>query len=110
MPLLPVLAFALLLALLYLLYLARQGSGGALWAAAAVSYVLAFLGSFSIGLYVLVITFVLVAVGIARAAGLARGPLHYGLAAGAGVALWALAVWRIDDAWLFLPFHVVSLF
>lgn len=78
------------------------------WFAVAGSCVLSFLGAFSIGLFTLVVTFAMLAVAVGRAFGLVQGAGRTALAAAVGVAAWAVAIRVIDDAWLFLPFSLVS--
>ena len=107
---LPVIYYGLVLAVLVLAVMALRGSRRALWSTAAISYVVSFLGAFSIGLYTLVVTFVLVSIGAAQLVGWLGRPAHVAVAGTLGVGLWALAVRNIDDYWLFLPFMVFGRF
>jgi hypothetical protein len=76
-----------------------------LWLAALSSWLLSFLGSFSIGLYTLVITFVTLALAIGFTTGWIRGYIGELLAAASGIVSWACAVRWIDDYWLFFPLN-----
>lgn len=87
---------------------AMSGARGALWAAALATWVLSFLGSFSIGSYTLVTTFVLLSLAIGTSAGWIVTTRHRVIAILIGVILWAIAITTLDDAWLFLPFTVLG--
>ena len=89
--------------------LAFHYSKSYLWLAAFGSWVFSFLGSFSIGLYTLVITFVLLMLAIGFSAGWIKSGLHEVLAVVAGVALWVVAINTVDDFWLFFPISAIGL-
>ena len=74
-----------------------------LWVATVSSWIASFLASFSIGLYLLVVTFVLLTLATGYSARWIRHGKHLWLAVGAGVGLWLIAVSTVDDYWLFLP-------
>ena len=74
-----------------------------LWPATLASWVFSFMASWSIGLYTLVVTFVLLALALFHVFGWLRGPLQ---ALGAGVLggmAWAALHRTVDDYWLFFP-------
>ncbi|MCH7665062.1 MAG: hypothetical protein IH936_03910 [Acidobacteria bacterium] len=71
--------------------------------AAIASWVFSFLGSWSIGLATLVVTFIFFALAAGRALGWITRPIHAGIAMIAGVTLWFISVSLVDDYWLFYP-------
>jgi len=73
-----------------------------LWAAAAMSWILASFGYFSIGGLLLILTFVLVGLALAYEARLRR-PWQVTLVALAAIGLWALAVASTKRTVLFAP-------
>lgn len=77
------------------------------WIGTLVVYVLSFLGSWSIGLYMLSIAVVMLSLGVGHAAGWVRKTWHSLLATAVGIGVWYLAVNMIDDYWLFWPLHVL---
>jgi hypothetical protein len=77
------------------------------WAAAAASWVVSFLGAFSIGLYLFVFTLIFLALAIGHSAGRIKRWWHAFAAVTVGVAVWALLVRTVDDAILFYPIHAL---
>lgn len=77
------------------------------WPAALFSWVLSFLGSWSIGLYTLVATYVFLALAIGYSTGWIRRAGHDLIATGVGIAAWALLVNVVDDYWLFFPLNAL---
>ena len=74
------------------------------WLAGLIMYIVSFLGSWSIGLYLLVIPFVLWILALAHSFGwVKKGWQNLPLAI-VGIILWYLSITNIDDSWLFLPF------
>lgn len=78
------------------------------WWAALSSYVCAFLSSFSIELYILSLTFILLSLALGHSFRLVRTLRHAILASVIGLAVWFLAVTLIDDSVLFLPFRLLD--
>jgi hypothetical protein len=76
-----------------------------LWPAVFTSWFFSFLGSWSIGIYTLSLTFVLTALALSLLAGLHR-PFHLVGAVAVGFVAWAVLHRVLDDYWLFWPFHV----
>lgn len=74
------------------------------WLAGLIMYIVSFLGSWSIGLYLLVLTFVLWVVAFAHSFGWVKKYWHNVPFAIIGIILWYLSIKNIDDYWLFLPF------
>ena len=74
-----------------------------LWPAAFTSWVFSFMASWSIGLYTLVSTFILLSLALFHAFGWLRRPIQAGAAAVLGVVAWAFLYRNVDDYWLFLP-------
>lgn len=78
-----------------------------LWLAAFSSWLLSLLASFSIGLYILVLTFVLLALAVGFSTGWIRSYVGEIVAVALGVVGWLLAVWLVDDYWLFFPLNAI---
>jgi hypothetical protein len=74
------------------------------WLAGLIMYIVSFLGSWSIGLYLLVIPFVLWILALAHSFGLVKKSWQNAPFAIIGIILWYLSITNIDDYWLFLPF------
>ncbi|WLD92843.1 hypothetical protein [Alkalihalobacillus sp. AL-G] len=70
-------------------------------------YAVSFLGSFSIGLYILVFTFILWILAIANQLMLLKKPSHHLMYSILAVTVWFFAIIFIDDYWLFYPFAVL---
>lgn len=77
---------------------------GKLWLAGVIMYIVSFLGSWSIGLYLLVIPFVLVVLAFAHSFGWVKKGWHNIPFAIIGILFWYVSITYIDDYWLFLPF------
>jgi len=73
------------------------------WAAALLSWVVSFMGGFSIGLFTLVLTFVFLALALGYQFKWIKTRLHAVIATLMGMAVWAVAIATVDDAWLFFP-------
>ena len=78
-----------------------------LWAAAAMSWVMASFGYFSIGDVLLILTFVLVAVALAYELHLRR-PWQVTLVVLASIGVWAVAVTKTPRPVLFAPLSVLE--
>lgn len=78
------------------------------WWAALSSYLCSFLGGFSIGLYLLSLTFVLLFLALGHSLRLLRAPWHSACAVGLGLGFWWLAVLKMDDALLYFPFRLLG--
>lgn len=74
------------------------------WVAAMLIYLDSFLSGFSIGLYLLSLSFALAALALGHSLGWVRRFWHAALANSTGLLLWYAAVNTVDDYWLFLPF------
>ncbi len=83
--------------------LALSRSRRHLWPAVLTSWLGSFLGSWSIGLLTLVVTFVLLAIAIADSRGWLTSSLRVGITVAVGVISWWVAINVIDDYWLFFP-------
>jgi hypothetical protein len=66
-------------------------------------YIVSFLGSWSIGLYLLVFPFVLWILAFAHFFGWLKGYWQNALFTAIGIMLWYLSITNIDDYWLFFP-------
>ena len=66
-------------------------------------YVVSFLASFSIGLYLLAIPAVLWALAVRAAIALIRGRITRRWTAIAALAVWLAAILLVDEEWLFYP-------
>jgi len=73
------------------------------WAAALLSWIVSFLGAFSIGLLTLALTFVFLALAIGNQFDWIKTRIHGLVAVLAGVAVWVVAIATVDDYWLFFP-------
>lgn len=76
-----------------------------LWFAGFSSWAFSFLGSFSIGLATLVLTFIFFTLATGRALGWITRVWHAVLAAMIGIGLWFISVKLVDDYWLFYPWR-----
>ncbi len=74
------------------------------WFAGLLWYVLSFLGSMSIGLYLLVFPFVLWTLALAHTFGLTKNRENKGVFIAIGILLWIVCITTIDDVYLFYPF------
>jgi len=74
------------------------------WLAGLLMYIVSFLAIWSIGLYLLVVTFVLFMLAIAHSFGWVKKGWQNIPFAIIGIILWYLSITFIDDYWLFLPF------
>jgi len=77
------------------------------WFAGLVWYILSFLGSMSIGLYLLVFPFVLWTLSLAHTFGLIKNRKDKGLYITIGLILWIVSMTTIDDVYLFYPFKLL---
>ena len=77
------------------------------WLGAFTSYIISFLGGFSIGLYTLSITFIFLALALAHTMKWIKNPLHSILIILAASIIWVISALTIDDYWLFLPFMII---
>ncbi|NMD72832.1 hypothetical protein HHO41_21660 [Bacillus sp. DNRA2] len=73
--------------------------------AGLVMYIVSFLGSWSIGLYLLVFPFILLILALAQGLGLFTNNWKLLLFTVLGIILWYLSINHIDDALLFFPFR-----
>ena len=78
-----------------------------LWAAAAMSWIVACFGAMSIGVFLLILTFVLAAVALVYEAQLRR-PWQVSLAVLAGIGLWSVAIRFFDDSVLLAPVVLIE--
>jgi len=76
------------------------------WLGALTSYIFSFLGSWSIGLYTLSITFVLLALAFSHKMGWIKSIFHSLVVIVISLLIWFLSITFIDDYWLFFPFHI----
>lgn len=74
------------------------------WLAGLVMYIVSFLGIWSIGLYLLVIPFVLWLLALAHSFGWVKKGWQNAPFVIIGIILWYVSITNIDDYWLFLPF------
>ena len=74
------------------------------WLAGLIMYIVSFLGGWSIGLYLLVLPFVLWSLALAHSFDWVKSHWHNIPFASIGIILWYLSISYIDDYWLFLPF------
>jgi hypothetical protein len=73
------------------------------WLAGILWYGASFLGSMSIGLYLLIFPFTLWSLAFAHTFRLIKKPSNTGLFIGIGILLWIVSITIIDDYWLFFP-------
>ncbi|AQS59109.1 hypothetical protein [Desulforamulus ferrireducens] len=73
------------------------------WIGALTSYLCSILGSWSIGIYILNITFALLALAFAHKMGWIKNPWHSILVIVISTLIWVFSILTIDDAWLFFP-------
>lgn len=78
------------------------------WWATLSSYLCSFLGSFSIGLYLLSLTFVLVVLALGHSFKQIHAAWHSAFAVALGLGLWWLAVTKVDDSVLSFPFRLLG--
>lgn len=78
------------------------------WWGALTAYLCSFLGGFSIGLYLLSITFVLIMLAAGHSLKQIRSFRHTAVAIAIGLGLWWLAVTWVDDVYLFMPFRFLT--
>lgn len=78
------------------------------WAAGLFIYFVSFLGSWSIGVYTLSITFVLWALALGYSLKLIKKPYQAVWAILIGIVLWAVMIMTLDDYWWFLPFRIFA--
>lgn len=88
--------------------LTLSGSRGSLWVAALASWFLSFLGSFSIGIYTLVLTFVFLSLAVGTRVGWVETARDRIQAILVGIGLWLLAVRTVNDFWLFFPLSAIG--
>lgn len=74
------------------------------WLAGLLMYIASFLGSWSIGVYLLVFPFVLWILALAHSFGWVKKYWHNAPFTAIGIILWYLSITNIDDYWLFIPF------
>ncbi|WP_153722896.1 hypothetical protein [Sporosarcina cascadiensis] len=74
------------------------------WLAGLVMYVVSFLGSWSIGLYLLIVPFIFWSLALAHSFSWVKRPWQNVIFAVIGMILWYISITTIDDYWLFLPF------
>lgn len=74
------------------------------WLAGLIMYIVSFLGSWSIGVYMLIIPFVLWTLAFAHSFGWVKKNWENAPFAIIGIILWYLSFTNLDDYWLFLPF------
>lgn len=108
MPVFTVIFYGLALFTVVATSLGAYGKPGWYWWAALSSYVCSFLGSFSIGLYLLSLTFVLVLLAMGHSFRLIQASWHSACAVVLGFGLWWFAVTMIDDSLLFFPFQLLD--
>lgn len=72
--------------------------------AGLIMYVISFLGSWSIGLYLLVFPIILLILALAQGLGYLKNKWQLLLFISLGTILWYISINNIDDAWLFFPF------
>ncbi|WP_147532957.1 hypothetical protein [Bacillus marasmi] len=75
------------------------------WLAGIIMYILSFLGSWSIGLYLLVFPFMLFALAIAHSFGWVKRYWNNIPFIAIGGIIWYFSIKNIDDAFLFFPFR-----
>lgn len=81
-----------------------ENVAGRYWLAGCIMYIVSFLGSWSIGLYLLVIPAILFMLALAHSFGWVNKRWQNTPFAIVGIILWYLGITYIDDYWLFLPF------
>ncbi|WP_066639239.1 hypothetical protein [Desulfolucanica intricata] len=77
------------------------------WIGSLTSYFFSFLGSLSIGIYTLSITFALFALALAHKMKWIKNYLYSIVVIMISLIIWILSILIIDDAWLFYPFRLV---
>lgn len=108
MPVFTVIFFGLALFTVVATSLGAYGKPRWYWWAAWSSYVCSFLGSFSIGLYLLSLTFMLVLLALGHSFKLIQASWHSACAVALGLGMWWLVVITIDDSLLFFPFRLLD--
>ena len=78
------------------------------WVGGLSSYVLSFICSWSIGLYFLIVPFVLFALAFTHAIKVVKNPFHSALVIIVSIITWWLCINNINDYWLWLPFSYIS--
>ncbi|MED1467017.1 hypothetical protein [Bacillus salipaludis] len=73
------------------------------WLAGLIMYIFSLFGSWSIGLYLLVVPFILWILALTYSFGWVKKDWHNVPFAIIGIILWYLSITNIDDYWLFLP-------
>ncbi|WP_164669848.1 hypothetical protein [Virgibacillus doumboii] len=76
------------------------------WIAALTSYVLSFLGGFSVGQITVGFTFVFVMLAIAHSFNWVKNGLYYAGFLMLGLVIGGIMVFFVDDYWLFFPFAI----
>lgn len=107
----PIIALIFVFLIVFTVVAIVLGTGGRpqlYWWAALSSYVCAFLSSFSIGLYILSLSFALLSLAVGHSFRWIRTLWHSVGAVAIGLALWLLAVLTIDDYVLFFPFRLLD--
>lgn len=98
-------AFVMLILTAVFLVAAVQHHPGWYWAAGTMIYVFSFLGSFSIGLLTLSLTFCCFALAIAHQFRWIAQWKDRLITIVSALAAWLICIRYIDDQWLFFPFH-----
>jgi hypothetical protein len=73
------------------------------WLAALLSWIVSFLGGFSIGMLTLVLAFIFLALALGHQFGWIKTRLHAVIAVLGGAGAWAASVAFVDDYWFFFP-------
>jgi|GEM_PF-5116016 len=88
----------------------RSDAKGYYWLAGLLLYVACYLGSWSIGILLLVLPIICWTCAAVHSFSRTRRLFSRmpGAAVLAGVLIWLLSIWLLDDAWLFFPFRFLS--
>lgn len=104
MPVLTIFFYVMLIIVVFLSFVGILLNRKIIWVVGAVWYVVSFLGSWSIGLYLLVLPFTIFTIALAHSIRLIKKPKHVALPLVLGMLLWIISITMVDDYWLFYPF------
>ena len=96
--------FLIVLILLVLAMTRVKNVASKYWLAGLIMYIISFLSGWTIGLYLLIIPFILFTLALAYSFVWVKKGWHNWVFIIIGIVLWYLGITFIDEYWLFLPF------